>query len=106
MHNSIFIQIMPRTNENRVKSNNSTLKSAFVHETDLSVINTNALNMLITLKGLERTFSEEINQLELDNPNDNYSIMRDEFYNSYSDMMSILKVFLSETTEINLTYAL
>lgn len=97
---------MPKYNENRVKSNNSTLKSAFVHETDSSVINTNALKMLIALRGIERTFSEEMKQLELDNPNESYSSLRDEFYNSYSDMMSVLKVFLSETTEMNLIYAL
>lgn len=85
--------------------NNSTLKSASSHETAniVSVINGNVLNLLITLKEIEKSFSEEFTRLEKESKEGMcYGNIADKFYDGYVRMESAFKKLLAETTQVNI----
>lgn len=84
--------------------NNSTLKSAYSHETAniVSVINGNVLSLLIELRQIEKSFREEFARLEKDGEGECYDIISDKFYDGYVRMESAFKKLLAETTQVNI----
>ena len=93
---------MPRTNEIRVDAKHSNILSTSSHETAYSVINGNVLNLLISLKDIEKTFCKKYKLLESSNRNECYDNISDKFYESYVKMQGALKMLLAETTETNI----
>lgn len=94
---------MPKNNEIREDMNNSSVQSTSGHETAYSAINGNALNLLITLKEIERTFYQEYERLVSENELADYEPIYEKFYSSFGDMLEALKTLLAETTEINIS---
>ena len=72
-------------------------------EKGYSIINGNVLNLLITLKEIERKFNEEYTRLEKESEeNECYGNIADKFYDGYVRMESEFKKLLAETTQVNI----
>lgn len=97
---------MPKTSEIRANMNNSSAQSTSSHETAISVINGNVLNLLISLRVIEQSFNQEFDKLVSDNKDADYASLSDKFYDSFVEMQEALKTLLAETTEINILHSL
>lgn len=97
---------MPKTSEIRANMNNSSAQSTSSHETAISVINGNVLNLLISLRVIEQSFNQEFDKLVSDNNDADYASLSDKFYDSFVEMQEALKTLLAETTEINILHSL
>ena len=72
-------------------------------EKGYSIINGNVLNLLITLKEIEKSFSEEFTRLEKESKEGMcYDNISDKFYDGYVRMESAFKKLLAETTQVNI----
>lgn len=67
-----------------------------------SIINGNVLNLLISLRELEKSFEKEFKILQESNKNTCYDKMCDKFYDGYVAMQDAFKSMLAETTEISI----